>query len=245
MTLLNRNRIIVFADGASSGNPGPGGWGSILVFPDGSVRELGGRDEYTTNNRMELLATISALQAIPTGETPIEMYTDSTYVIRGITQWIWGWLKRNWLTTEGKEVLNAELWKTLFSLSKERKIQWHYVRGHSGIPGNERADEIAVHFSQKKSLKLYQGSLSNYSVSIEDIPKDTSLPDQKSPISSKSKKPYSYLSLVGNLPRRHPNWEECEKRVKGISGAKFKKALTPDDEIETLRSWGYRIEDLK
>src|SRR2546422_530241 len=96
--------IIVFADGASSGNPGPGGWGAIIATPEGQIVELGGGDPQTTNNRMELMATIRALETPESQSGPVALYTDSVYVIRGITQWIWGWRKNGWKTAEGKEV---------------------------------------------------------------------------------------------------------------------------------------------
>ena len=134
---------VVFADGSSSGNPGPGGWGVVIATPEGQVRELGGGDPETTNNKMELTATIRALEALRGVEGPISVYTDSTYVIRGITQWIWGWRKKGWKTAEGNDVSNQDLWKKLMAQVVGKKINWKYVRGHTGVPGNERVDEIA------------------------------------------------------------------------------------------------------
>jgi ribonuclease HI len=245
MNPQNQSAIIVFVDGASSGNPGPGGWGAIVASPDGKVRELGGGEAFTTNNRMELMGVIRALESLPSNEVPIGIYTDSTYVIRGITQWIWAWRKRNWITAEGQEVANTDLWKKLSAQVLGRKIQWNYVRGHTGIPGNERADEIAVSFSKNQRLSLFNGSLLQYPLPIHDIPENTSLPELKSREKTAKAKPVSYLSLLGSLPMRHSTWEECERRIKGQSGAKFKKAMTPDEETEILRSWGFKSEDLR
>jgi ribonuclease HI len=232
--------ILVFSDGACSGNPGPGGWAAVVATPDGQVRELGGYVEQTTNNRMELSAVIHALQALKKTSGPIYMYTDSTYVIRGITQWIWGWRKRGWVNAEGKEVLNRDLWEVLFSLVMDRggegKVHWHYSRGHSGTPGNERCDEIAVAYSLGKRIELYQGPLLKYSIAIYDLPENTDLPEMK-PKEAK-KVAYAYLSNIGGIVYRHWDWPSCERRVKGKSGAKFKKAMTAADEIKILEEWG-------
>ena len=145
--------IVVFTDGAAKGNPGPGGWGVVVVTPDGQVTELGGRVDHSTNNRMELTGAINGLaecQAVP---GPVAVYTDSTYVIQGIRQWIWGWRSRGWRTATGTEVLNRDLWERLSTLVDARGkggIAWHYVRGHIGTPGNERVDEIADGLAQRQ-----------------------------------------------------------------------------------------------
>jgi ribonuclease HI len=233
--------MIIFADGASSGNPGPGGWGAVIAWPDGQVAELGGSDPQTTNNRMELMATLRALGRIQGYSGEVTIYTDSVYVIRGITQWIWGWRKKGWKTAEGNDVINQDLWKALSAeLAKQKekiKVEWKHVRGHSGVPGNERVDEIAVGFSKGRPPKLYSGPLLGYSVPIYDLPKDAPLPEPRQ--ITKKASAYSYVSLVGTLPMRHSDWKSCESRVKGQSGARFKRAETAEDEAEILRSWGY------
>jgi ribonuclease HI len=238
--------IVVFGDGACSGNPGPGGWGVIVVLPTGQVREFGGRHPATTNNQMELTAAIEGLKALRGQPGAIEFYTDSVYVIQGITQWIWAWRNRGWKTAEGKDVANVEFWKALsnevFFRKKDHNssIEWKYVRGHSGIPGNERVDEIAVSFSQKTFIELYHGPLLQYPVAVFDLPENTSVPERKRDKSAggRSAAPYSYLSLVDGKPMRHSTWKECEARVKGRPGVKFKKAATAQEEEEILRSWG-------
>lgn len=236
--------VVVFTDGACSGNPGPGGWGSVIATPEGFIKELGGAVDNTTNNRMEILAVLSALNYVSKNKGlqsyPIDIYTDSTYVIRGITQWIWGWIKKGWLTAEGEPVSNQDLWLDLSAVvskqNKKSKINWHYSRGHVGTPGNERCDEIAVHFSKKKWVDLYEGSLLQYPISIYDLPEDTSLPEIKEKI---EKKPaYSYLSYLSGEVWRHSDWASCERRVKGRSGAKFKKATSAHNEQEILKEWG-------
>lgn len=144
------NKILIFTDGACSGNPGPGGFGTIIVYPEGEVEELGEGRPSTTNNRMEMLAIIKGLQKISNRSEEVWILTDSTYSIHGITKWIWGWKKRGWKTAEGNDVSNKDLWLELENLvSKRKNIEWKYLRGHSGTPGNERCDEIAVGFTKK------------------------------------------------------------------------------------------------
>ena len=236
--MQNFKNILVFTDGACSGNPGKGGWGAIVCWPEGRVIELGGYDKQTTNNRMEMLAIIKAIDTIGEDERGVDIYTDSTYVIRGITQWIFGWMKRGWKNAQGEEVKNKELWQWLNRVVRgyKGKINWHYVRGHQGVPGNERVDEIAVIYTKGQRPHLYEGSLIEYGVAIHDIPDDSSLPEMKSK-SSKKAKAYSYLSYVDGKLEKHKSWPECEARVKGRSGAKFKKALSKEDEDAIIRSW--------
>ena len=149
----------IYTDGACSGNPGPGGWGTVIYLTDGSVQELGGYAAATTNNRMEMQAAIAALDfLIASGQTvPTVLLTDSEYVKNGITKWIKGWKQKGWKTSTGKPVLNQDLWEVLDErqLKVNRQLQtpleWKYVRGHVGNVGNERADAIARAFSQGRS----------------------------------------------------------------------------------------------
>jgi len=238
------NSILVFCDGACSGNPGPGGWGVIVCYPKGEgreVRELGERNPLTTNNQMELRAAIGALEFLRGEKGEVFLHTDSTYVIRGITQWIHGWKKKGWKSAEGKDVANRDLWEYLHTLAaarkKEDKITWRYVRGHAGIAGNDRADAIAVAFSKNERPYLYKGPLTGYDVALYDIPEeDVAVPDLK-PKTAKTAA-YSYISVVDGIPYRHNTWAECERRVKGRSGAKFKKTTSSEDEAKLLQSWG-------
>jgi ribonuclease HI len=238
--------IIVFTDGAAKGNPGPGGWGAIVVTPDQRVAELGGGAPHTTNNRMELAGAIAALRHVAGRSEPVAIYTDSTYLIQGITQWIWGWRKRGWKTAEGADVLNRELWEELSSLVGSRngsssRVEWHWVRGHVGTPGNERADQISVAFALQQHVDLYAGPLSGYPLAILQRPDETTLP-KRSTLPGASPKTrataYSYLSVVGGIPMRHPTWADCERRVKGQPGARFKKAASAADEAAILSGWG-------
>src|SRR4051812_2687250 len=244
---MNGQPIVVFTDGAAKGNPGPGGWGAIVVTPAGEVTELGGRaGQTTTNNRMELTGAIEALSEVRGVPGPLAIYTDSTYVIQGIRAWIFGWRRRDWKTATGGDVLNRDLWEQLDALVTargKRGIEWHYVRGHAGIPGNERVDEIADGLAQGLPITLYRGPLIGYAHAVLDLPSDTDVP-ARSPSSSGGSRskatPYSYLSLVDGELARHTTWADCERRVKGRAGARFKKAMTEADEAAILREW--RIE---
>ena len=133
--------VVIYTDGACKGNPGPGGWGAWLRWGD-HQKELFGGEPLTTNNRMELTAVIESL-ALLKRRTPVAIYTDSEYVKNGITSWIHGWKKRGWRTADNKPVKNIELWQRLDSLVAEHAVAWHWVKGHSGDPGNERADALA------------------------------------------------------------------------------------------------------
>lgn len=239
--------IIVFSDGAAKGNPGPAGWGSVILTPDRQVIELGGGSPYATNNQMELTGVIEALHHLRNTPGHVDLYADSTYVIRGIREWIRAWKRRGWKTVEGKDVLNREHWERLDRLVAARgprAITWHYVRGHTAVPGNERADAIASGFATHGYVELYRGPYSEYSISLTEVPHDSSLPERKSSTGGKKSPPYSYLSVVGGRPMRHATWPECERRVKGKSGARFKKATSADDEAEILKRWGFSPNDL-
>lgn len=234
---------IVFTDGGAKGNPGPGGWGAIVVSPDGSVVELGGGSPYTTNNKMELSGAIAALEQLADSGEPVAIYTDSTYVIQGITQWVWAWRKRGWKTAQGGDVLNRELWQRLADLVGVRgagNVDWRWVRGHVGTPGNERVDEIATSFALQQPPALYRGSLAGYGLDILKTPDDTALPKRTSSGGGRGAKSaaHSYLSVVDGVLARHATWAECERRVKGRSGARFKKATSAANEAEILREWG-------
>jgi ribonuclease HI len=133
--------VIIYTDGACSGNPGPGGWGAVLI--SGKHRkELCGGEAHTTNNRMELMAAISALGALKK-PSRVDLHTDSEYVRNGIKTWIHGWKQRGWKTADKKPVKNAELWQQLDAARTRHEVEWHWVRGHAGDIENERADELA------------------------------------------------------------------------------------------------------
>jgi ribonuclease HI len=134
-------KVTIFTDGACSGNPGPGGWGAILVY-GATEKELSGGEALTTNNRMELMAAIAALEALKR-DAHVELHTDSRYVLDGITKWIHGWKRNGWKTADRKPVKNGDLWQRLDEARTRHKVDWRWVRGHNGHPMNERADALA------------------------------------------------------------------------------------------------------
>ncbi len=253
-----KSQITIFTDGSSRGNPGPGGFGAVIVYNDDEYKvesqkfkvvELGGREEHTTNNRMELRAAIEALSycsryKLPT--TNYQLFSDSSYVINGITKWVFGWRKNNWLTKEKKEVLNRDLWEKLFELTTiYRSIEWKQIGGHIGVAGNERCDEIAQAYAEltpadaEKRLHLYRGDLSKYPIkNILDISSSVVLEKSKHTDRSHSNaKAYSYVSKVNGEIKTHKTWGECEARVKGKSGTRYKKALSASDETTIIKEW--------
>lgn len=141
MSMSEKKTINIFTDGACSGNPGPGGWGALLRY-NGYEKEMSGGEADTTNNRMEMLAAIVALESL-SQPCDVNLYTDSTYLKDGITKWIFGWKKNGWRTSAKKPVKNVDLWQRLDETIKPHDIDWHWVKGHSGHPENERVDDLA------------------------------------------------------------------------------------------------------
>ncbi|MDO8521008.1 MAG: RNase H family protein [bacterium] len=273
---------LIFTDGSSLGNPGPGGWAAVILLQhsggQGRIFELGGREKKTTNNRMELLALIDGLRriaAIPWGRTEIRgpekiqglalkklplrpdlgffstlndltIYLDSSYVHKGATEWSHAWMKNGWQTKAKKDVENRDLWEILLPLLEERKkigkIIWKHIPGHSGIAGNERADAIATGFAKGDDVELYEGDLEDYTVDILNTLVDDKVAQKRSASRAHSRaKAYSYLSLINGKTMRHTTWADCEKRVKGVAGVRYKKTLSPEDEKKILREWGARL----
>lgn len=243
------NTVTIFTDGASRGNPGPGGWGAVIFVsqktsssqqkPVGVVKELGGGEAKTTNNRMEMSAVIGALEYVHAqGVKKVHVLTDSSYVMKGATLWIRGWKQSSWQTKAKTDVANKDLWQKMDELLVKVNIGWKLLPGHSGIPGNERADEIATAFADGGKPKLYEGSYENYdrdlmSLEAVTVKKRTS-----------SGKAYSYLSLVDKEIVRHKDWKSCEARVKGKQ-AQYRKALSPEEEKEIVEKWGYTLDDVR
>ncbi len=153
-------KTIVYTDGSSRGNPGPGGWGSIVIS-DEKVIELGGREAMTTNNRMEITAAIEGVRAADSS-VPILVYSDSQYVIKGITEWIQGWMAKGWRNSQKKAVLNRDLWEALYEAVQGKEIVWKFVKGHADTPGNVRCDVIATEFADGLTVNLYNGPTGKY-----------------------------------------------------------------------------------
>lgn len=241
----NQKEIIVFTDGASLGNPGPGGYGAVIVFQDlDEVVELGGSKLNTTNNEMEMTAALSALAYLSHNNLPVHIYTDSAYLINGITKWVYGWEKNGWQTANDEPVSHERIWKDMVSLIRARgtsgKVSWHKVAGHAGMPGNERVDAIATGFGKGHMVDLYRGRLSQYHTNVLEFEYDEKVSATKSRGKTAA---YSYLSLVDGVAMRHRDWASCEKRVKG-KHAKFKKAVSQQDELSILVDWGITTDEV-
>jgi len=233
------SKVIIFCDGASKGNPGPGGWGAI-VASDSHVEELGGAEKDTTNNRMELMAVLEALRyAASLSPAEIDVYADSSYVIGGSTAWGKGWRRNGWITSTKQPVLNRDIWEPLLDVldTLPAKVRWHNVGGHVGIGGNERVDEIASESALGNPPPLYSGARSEYPVDLANIEADGELQKKKSDSRTRSKaKAYSYIREIDGIVVVHKTWSECEARVRGKK-ARFKKALSPEEEAELVKSF--------
>lgn len=240
---IGDNKIIIFTDGSSLGNPGPGGYGAVIVSLGlGEVIELGGGKPKTTNNEMELSAAIAALSYLADKPMPIDMMVDSQYVNNGITKWVKNWEKNGWQTQSKDPVSHQALWKNMLSLTRmiqaQAPITWNYIPSHVGVSGNERADQIATGFANAEDVSLFRGSLHNYPIDILKMNLEQAKADKKDMIKKKTVgKAHLYLSLIGEDLQRHKTWAECEARVKG-NDAKFRKALSPEHEQEILTEWG-------
>lgn len=221
------NDVIIFSDGSSIGNPGPGGFGAVIFFKkENKIVEIGGKEDNTTNNRMEIMAAMEGISMVPDGLN-IKVYTDSKYLIQGITSWIINWKNNGWKTKEGKSVLNQDLWERLSGIVSNKNIEWNHLEGHAGIVGNERADEIANGFSMGKKIELYSGDESKYGLDIMSMTKG-----QK----KTTRGAYSYISMVDGEIKTHQTWPETLERVKGKK-AKYKKAMTLEEEKEIIEKF--------
>jgi len=252
---MKKNEIMIYTDGSSLGNPGPGGWGAVLIFPDHKVIELGGREIKSTNNRMEITGAIRALEEVSkrkpkatphrqshAGRGKISIYTDSSYLLNGITMWVYGWQKNNWKTTTKEDVLNKDLWEELFrldfSLKTKYEVEWIKVSGHAGIHLNERCDIIATSKAGNNTTILFRGNFTDYEKLFGKI--EGKKLKVSATLKTKKKKggvAYAYLSLVNRKIHSDKTWAECERRVKGKSGAKYQKVFSKEEEKELVAEW--------
>lgn len=251
---------VAYTDGGCVGNPGPGGWGVHVEYPDGRVIELGGGELQTTNNRMELRAAIEAARAVADWPAAT-IVADSQYVLKGVTSWVAGWKRNGWKTQVGQPVLNQDLWEELDAVATDR-LTWEWAKGHSGVPGNERCDAIASWFAGGVRPLDARRSPSRSSASAaargpaaartqrggrsgawQDHPAPTR---RDGPAEARRGAPTgaSYISVVDGIPARHGTWGECEQRVRGVKGARFKKVKSPAEEQDVFASWGVTADDL-
>ena len=231
---------VAHTDGSCLGTPGPGGWGVHIEFPDGRVVEMGGGEDSTTNNRMELRAAIEAARAMA-GLPSATIITDSQYVKRGITEWMTGWKRKGWITATGAPVVNRDLWEEL-DREAGPHIAWEWTRGHSGDLGNERCDEIAGWFSKSVAALRRQGR----PAAARPLPGGSNGATAPSSRPSGRGNPpgTSYVSVVDGIVKRHATWPECEARVRGVGRARYKKVRGPSEEREVLQRWGITQADL-
>lgn len=230
---MNMKEIICFTDGASRGNPGPGGYGAIMVAGE-EVTEIGGAKDPTTNNEMELKAVVEVLKLVAGGSPAVTIYTDSKYVVEGATGWVFGWMKNGWQTKNKTEVLNKGLWQELLTVMKDKDITWKKIPGHVDLIGNERADVIASVYAKGEEPGLYQGLKAEYNIDIDNVCYDEEKAVERSAARERSRqKAYSYVSLADGVVKTHATWGECEARVKGRP-AKFKKAISAAEETEII-----------
>lgn len=231
---------VAHTDGSCLGTPGPGGWGVHIEFPDGRVVEMGGGEDSTTNNRMELRAAIEAARAM--ADLPVgTIITDSQYVKRGITEWMSGWKRKGWITSTGAPVVNRDLWEEL-DREAGPHIRWEWTRGHSGDLGNERCDEIAGWFS--KSVAALRRPARAAGNRPQPRVSPLGLAANSRPSGSRNPPGTFYVSVVDGIVKRHATWGECEARVHGVGGARYKKVRGPSEERDVLKRWGITQADL-
>jgi ribonuclease HI len=204
--MLTKYTHIIFSDGAALGNPGPGGWGTVVLLSKKIVIELGGGETHTTNNRMEIMALLEGLRRIEGEQGDVLCCTDSQYVINAVTKWIHGWKKNNWMTAAKKPALHRELFEEIDERILAHKlhgvIHFQYVPGHVGVAGNERCDSIATAFARKEQPELFNGLFADYTIDILNIGIDAALKEKKGATKKRSGPAYSDISLGNGKAER-------------------------------------------
>ncbi len=232
--------LIIYTDGASRGNPGPGGWAAIITIA-GQVFELAGNAVTATNNQMELAAVEAALAdaRVLGHKGQVIVYSDSAYVINGITSWMYGWERNGWITSTKTPVENKGQWQTLLSLAREygERLILSKVKGHSGDVYNERCDQLAVEYALGKKTFLFSGKIAIYENFLDE--QGVMVTAQKKPASKKSgsTQAYAYVSFVDGKVYSDKTWAACEKRVKGSKGAKYKKVFSKSEETSLMQDY--------
>ena len=238
--------LIIFTDGSSKGNPGPGGFGAVSIDTiNNIVVEYGSGRKLTTNNEMELMALIKALQGSIGYKGNVHIYADSQYVYNGATKWIYGWRSNGWVKKDGEAISHEKLWRTLSDIIDKYRgnkctFVWHHVPSHIGIAGNERVDTIATAFADGAKVKLYNGSLQKYKYQeVLDIPSDEILIRARKEKRARSSGGSAfYISVVNGKLEKHTIWALCEKRVCGVKGAKYRKVASDEEMSRVLKQWG-------
>lgn len=236
--------LTIYTDGASRGNPGPGGWGAVVLV-DGYAMELAGAAKKATNNQMELEAVISVLSdsGAKAHKGPVVVHSDSAYVINGLTSWMYGWEKKGWVTMAKTQVENKAMWQKALVLAKEYgdRLTFTKVSGHAGDLYNERCDELAVAAALGKKETHFQGSQKDYDAFLKEIGTMKKVESGKVKVKSKKKKDtgpaYAYVSTVGGKVYSDKTWTACEARVKGKKGAKYKKVFSKAEETSLIQDY--------
>jgi ribonuclease HI len=218
------NETIVYTDGSCLRNPGPGGWGCRIIYPDETVQELGAAEPNTTNNRMEMQAVIAALTHLGTPDK-LRVYTDSRYVLDGLTKWLPAWQRRGWITSTGQPVKNRDLWQHLSRLMY-RGIRWHHVQAHRGDPNNERVDDIARGFARGSPPTLFHGRLGDPDDPVKMPVEPLAPADAPLPRRTRGSGAPRYVSIVNGVVAVDADWPACAARVQGVSRARYKKVRT-------------------
>ena len=247
-----QNSIVVFTDGSSRGNPGPGGWGAIIASKN-YVYELSGANAETTNNRMELEAVLASLRFLfeaKQHDNLIIIHSDSQYFKKGFESWMYGWQARGWVTAARQPVANQDQWQELLELqSIFTDIKVVYVRGHVGTPGNEQADKLATEAADKGLgiKKRYLKKTYSVSLSVPSINNLDGSKLNKSEGANKKKrktgKAYGYLSLINGVVADHKTWDECQSAVKGKSKVKYRRVDSKAERDQVVADWQRNNQD--
>ena len=246
---MSKKELIIYTDGASRGNPGPGGWAAVILAGDVCM-EIAGNATRATNNQMELAGVEAVLSdsGALSWDGGITLYSDSMYVINGLTKWAKGWERNGWITSTKTPVENKSQWQNLLVLMKEygSRISIEKVKGHAGDLYNERCDELAVAAALGKNPVLFSGSAKNYKSFLDENGYSASSVKataakgnsaSKSTSENKGKVAYSYVSMVNGIVHADKTWAACEKRVKGVKGAKYKKVFSKAEETELMQDY--------
>lgn len=234
-----KKELVIYTDGASRGNPGPGGWGAVILV-DGMAMEIAGGVKKATNNQMELQAVLAVLSdsGARAHKGPVVVYSDSAYVVNGLNSWVYGWEKKGWVTMAKTPVENKTIWQELLVLLKEYgdRLSIEKVKGHGGELYNERCDELAVAAALGKKETHFQGSQKDYDAFLKEI--GTTAKKAAPKKKKKSDAPaYSYVSLVGGKVYVDKTWAACEKRVKGVKGTKYQKVFSKAEETGLVQDY--------
>ena len=238
---MKKSSYLLFTDGACSGNPGTGAWAFVAIekaddLKRSQVYEEADSVEHTTNNRMELIAVISAIHWLSRKDfADAAIWTDSNYVYEGLRRWMFGWQKNNWLNQEGNPISNQDLWQEALALEKNlgaiwKKIKMEKLPGHHGILGNERCDQLARECISKHTASIYHGPLEQHPFGMDLLKTGVEKPQGVGD--------FWYLSVISGKAQRHKTWPECEAAVKGQKSAKFKKVYSLQEESLLLKQWG-------